>query len=546
MSMSMEEAQKNLLDMPDEVMESLKFVMPWQYDTSEGGYKDPDGFDADMLEPREDTPRGRKELQSECWKKFNNSPQVNTSVRGLQGRLTGLGFETTSGELSLQEVIEEVELDYRNRLYYFWPQYIGRSLVEGELFQMLTVHEDGFIEVDFIDPISLQDGGNDDTGIIFHPYKTLMPLFYIISTDNGKFQVPSIFVAHNPGLVDVASKHPDFKLKDQSASRSRKKVYKPLGGYYRFIVSWNKGLMTKRAVSYLRTTLVWLNHYENLKKYEIDHKKSAGSYVWAFQINDAAMFKLWLSLTDEQRRKTGILAKKTPGGTLILPPGVELKVVNPSLSPIREQDTDILEMIGSGLNEEEGTMMGRSRSTFASANATKGPMSDRISDEIAWFSRYLRYDFWGSVFLLKSKVDAKFKNVIAKEEVIGFTPKKRKNEVTGKVEYDHEPVMKKRKYLACQLIDISFPTSEMIDFEGRAKGLLGVKHGPISETLGVSNEDVARRMGFGGYPRLRLRKATEDYYWPKLLYGADAESMQEKLEGEKPKPKNSNPKQEQE
>ena len=544
MSMSMDEAQKNLLDLPDEVMESLKFVMPWQYNT-EGGYVDPDGFET-TPEAREDTPSGRKELQSECWKKFNNSPQVNTSVRGLQGRLTGLGFETTSGELSLQEVIEEVELDYRNRLYYFWPQYIGRSLVEGELFQMLTVHDNGFVEVDFIDPASLQDGGDDDTGIIFHPYKTLMPLFYVISTDEGKFQVPSIFIAHNPDLVQVASKNKDFKLKDQNASRSRKKVYKPLGGYYRFIVSWSKGLMTKRAVSYLRTTLVWLNHYENLKKYEIDHKKSAGAYVWAFKIEDASMFKLWLSLTDEQRRKTGILAKKTPGGTLILPPGVSLDVVNPSLSPIREQDTDILEMIGSGLNEEEGTMMGRSRSTFASANATKGPMSDRISDEIAWFSRYLRYDFWGSVFLLRSKVDPKFKNIISKEEVIGFKPTRKKNEMTGKVEYEHEPIMKKRKQLACQLIDISFPTSEMIDFEGRAKGLLGVKHGPISETLGVSNEDIARRMGFGGYPRLRLRKATEDYYLPKLLYGADAEQLQEKIEGEKPKAKNNNPKQEQE
>ena len=543
MDMKMEDAQRNLLELPDEVMESLKFVMPWQYDTTEGSYRDPDGFDSPS-EPREDTPRGRKELQTECWNKFKSSPQVNTSIRGLQGRLTGLGFETTSGELSLQEVIEEVELDYRNRLYYFWPQYVGRSLVEGELFQMLTVHPNGFIEVDFIDPASLGDGGDDDTGIIFHPSKALMPLFYVISNDGKKYQVPSIYIAHNPDLVSVAREHNDFKVNLQSASKSRKKIYKPFGGYYRFIVSWNKGLMTKRAVSYLRTTLVWLNHYENLKKYEIDHKKSAGAYVWAFKITDAAMFKLWLSLTDEQRRKTGILAKKTPGGTLVLPPGVELEVVNPSLSPIREQDTDILEMIGSGLNEEEGTMMGRSRSTFASANATKGPMSDRISDEIAWFSRYLRYDFWGSVFLLRSKVDPKFQNVISKKEVVGFKPTKRKNEVTGKIEYDHEPVMKSRKFLACQLIDISFPTSEMIDFEGRAKGLLGVKHGPISETLGVSNEDIARRMGFGGYPRLRLRKATEDYYFPRLLYGADAEMMQEKLEGEPKKPKNNDSKQE--
>ena len=70
-------------------------------------------------------------LQLECWNKFHRNPQINTSVRGLQGRLTGRGFETTSEIRKVQEVIEEIELDPRNRLYNFWPKYVGRSNVEG-------------------------------------------------------------------------------------------------------------------------------------------------------------------------------------------------------------------------------------------------------------------------------------------------------------------------------------------------------------------------------------------------------------------------------
>jgi hypothetical protein len=84
------------------------------------------------------------------------------------------------------------------------------------------------------------------------------------------------------------------------------------------------------------------------------------------------------------------------------------------------------------------------------------------------------------------------------------------------------------------LTDISFPTSEVIDYESRAKGLLGTKHGPVGEQIGIPNSEVAKRMGFGGYGRLRLRKATEDEKYPELIYsaGVDAESAQETIEGE--------------
>ena len=510
--------------MPDEVLEKLQFSVPWQYDTGEGGYKDPDGFPNTIgTANKEDSKHVRDQLQQECWNKFHQNSQVNTSVRGLVGRMTGLGFETTSSILEIQDVIEEIELDYRNRLYNFWPKYNGRSYIEGELFLSLTCHKNGFIEVDFMDPSSLDGNGDDGSGIIYHPNKTLMPLIYLLDTGNQeKVQIPSIFLAYDPSLMEIAIKHKDFNEKAVKKSHSKSKSFTNLKGQYRFVVAWDRGFLTRRAVSYLRTTLEWLNRYEDLKKYEIDHKKSSGAYLWIFKFTEPRAFKQWLALSDIDRRKTGIMAKKTPGGSLVLPPGIEVDVRNPNLSKITDQDTDIMDMIASGLNEPEDILMNRSRGTFASIKASRGPMNDRVSDEISHWERFLRYDFWEAIFFLKSKIsDFKYKHKVRK--AVDFDKK-------------GEPVFKSITRRASQLIDIGFPISEMIDYEGRAKGLMGTKHGPVSEVLGIPDSEVASRMGFNGYKRLRLKHATEKEEYPELIYSIDAESLQEKVEGEPKKP----------
>ena len=257
-----DEIERYLQDMPDEVLATMQFSVPWQYDTGEGDYKDPDGFTPVRSYSKEDPKSTRDKLQAECWNKFNKNPQINTSTRGLVGRLTGWGFETTSEIMEIEEAIEEIELDPRNRLYNFYPKYVGRSLIEGELFLLLTVHPAGFVEVDFIDPILIADGGTDDSGIIFHPTKTMMPLVYLLTDDtNKKMHIPSIFLAHYPDLINIASKNKDYSAKLMANSRSRRKSFQKLNGYYRFIVAWDRSFLTKRAVSYMRTTLEWLNLY---------------------------------------------------------------------------------------------------------------------------------------------------------------------------------------------------------------------------------------------------------------------------------------------
>lgn len=533
--MQRDEIADYIMNVPDEVMSAFTFAMPWQYDESTGERKDPDGFPV-TPQGKEDGTLDRKSLQSQCWEKFQRNPQVNTAIRGLAGRMCGMNFGFWSDVQEIQNVLDQTTYDWRNRLYLLWPKFVARAEVEGELFLLLTLHEDGFVEVDFIDPTTIDSNGDDGTGIVFHPTKALLPIFYNVRANgiersstsvsfNDYDQVPSIYVARFPEFAQMLGNHKDVDPKYQKRSRTRKKAFRSLGGYYRFICAWDKGYLTRRAVGYLRTTLEWLNHYETLKKYEIDHKKSSGAYVWTVEIEDPRAFKLWLGLTDEDRRKTGIMAKKTPGSTLVLPPGCKLSATYPQLSKIKEEDTDILNLITAGLNEPEDISTGASRAPYASVKASRGPYSDRMSDEIAYFDRFLRHEFWAAIFYLRSQVTR-------------FPKKFKVNEATH-FDEQGEPVFGTVIKEPQHLVDVAFPTSEVIDYDARAKGLLGTKHGPVSEQIGIPHSEVAKRMGFGGYGRMRLRKATEDKKFPELVYsaGVDAESVQEKAEGEPGKKK---------
>ena len=537
---SIQSSNLNIQDIPDDEIErviiarEMALAMPWQYDPNEGTYVDPDGMSPFPSTDKDDHSTTREILQELSWTKFQRTPQVNTAIRGLVGRLAGYGFESSSDVQQIQEAIEETELDPRNRLYNYWPKYVGRGFIEGELFNILTCHDNGFIEVDFLDPKAVQDP-QVDSGIIFHPSKTTMPLIYCIKDDDNQIdvQIPSIFIARYPELLAIARGQVGFdssKLKNSyprtpSGRRSRKKQYKEIGGFNRFVVAWDKSFITKRNIGHVRTVLEWLQYYEDLKKYEIDHKKSAGAYLWKVKIDNIKSYIQWLKMSDADRRKTGISAKKTPGSTVVLGPDMDILAVNPNLPNISDSDTDILHQVTSGLNEPEDISTGSSRSqTFAAVNASRGPMSDRTSDEISYFEKFLRHDFWGSIFFLKSKLNG-FPEKFSARRAVDF-------------DKNGEPVFKFVKKAPEMLMDISFPTSEINELEGRARGLLGVKHGALSDTLGIPLAEIAKRLGFENYRNLRLQHATEEDKYPKLVPTLDAESVQEqKIEPKRPKNK---------
>jgi hypothetical protein len=514
-------ASAALEKLTDEELSSLQFVMPWQQDAEETiPNKDADGFPIEVAREED----RREYLQKTCWDKFNKNPFVGTAIRGQVGRLTGYGFEITSEIPEIQEVLNEIEYDPRNRLYSSWTKYVGRAFIEGELFLMLTVHEDGFIEVDFLDP-SVIKGGADD-GIIYHPSKTTLPLYYFVSKDikttMGAVLVPSIYLAYYPDLIKVAKNMKEFSEEQTKEAKSSRNKFNALKGYQRFIVSWDRSFVTRRNVSYLRTVLEWLNHYENLKKYEIDHKKSAGAYLWVATMEDPKAFRGWLALSDEDRRKTGIMAKKSPGSTLVLPPGMKIEAINPKLPSISETDTDILHMVTGGLNEPEDVSTGQSKGTFASVKASRGPMSDRVSDEIAYFERFLKFDFYRAIFFLKNKIVG-FPETFSIKQAVDFKKQK--------------PVFKDVKVKPEFLVDIAFPVSEVNDAETRARAYLGVKHGSVYDVLGIPNNEIAKKLGFGNYRKLRLAQATEEERFPELLPPVDAggEQLETGVQKEKSK-----------
>jgi len=530
--LSQEEILAHLDNLPDEVISHIACSMPWQVaaPATSRPVKDEDGFtiNTDVSEKKFDRQQ-IKDLQEKCWLKFCSNPQVNSSIRDMMGRVTGAGFEISSNIYEVQEALEELIEDPRNDLYTNLSKYFARSEIEGELFLVLTLHSSGFVEIDFRDPSTVGGWEQDEySGIVVHPDKPQMHIGYLFDLGNDKREViPSINVAYYPdSLKPLLLKNKSVKQEYLKGSATRKNKFRSIGGFRRFVVSWNKGYLTLRNISHLRTTLEWLNYYENLKKYEIDHKKSSGAYLWIAKFEDPKFFRQWLALSDTDRAKTGLMAIKTPGGTLILPPGLNIECKNPNLSKISDTDTDIMEMAVSGLNMPSDMVTGSSKGTFASVKASRAPQSDRTADSICFLERFLKYHLFRGCFFLKSAV-SDFPKEFSVEEVVGF-----------KKSGSFDPIKKTVKKAAFKFVDFSFPVSEVTDLEARARALLGVKHGSIVDTLGIPRECIAKSLGFGSYKRLRLQHATEDETLPELISTLDSESVQETKEAEPPVKKN--------
>lgn len=509
----------NDIEITEENFRETQFSMPWQYDPVTKERRDSDGFPIKGSGPVGTERLTRDEIHGTIWNKFHNNPHVNTSVRGLVGRIAGNGFATVSNIPEIEEVILETETDYRNRLFDYWPKMITRAFIAGELFLIFTCHDNGFIEVDFLSPTLIEGQGDAKDGIIFHPWKTRMPLIYCVKDSDNDIDehLPSIYLARYPELIAVAKQNNAFSSTKLIKSRSRKKAYRGIGGFKRFVVSWDLGLITSRSNSHIATIIQWLNHWENLKKYEIDHKKSAGAYVWVVRFSDVKSWITWLNLTDEQRSKTGLAAPKTPGGTLVIGPNMEIKAEMPQLPKISEGDSDIMQMVSSGLNEPADVTTGQAKGTYASIKASRGPLSDKVSDEMTYFERWLRWDFWGNIFFLKSKIS-------------NFPDKFKIREATKFV--NKEPVFAEVEKKPEQCIECIFPVSAIEDIESHAKAFLGVKHGSLYDTAGIPNEEILRRLGFRGYGKLRLKQATEEETYPEIVLTIDQESLQEQREGE--------------
>jgi len=178
-----------------------------------------------------------------------------------------------------------------------------------------------------------------------------------------------------------------------------------------------------------------------------------------------------------------------------------------------------MQMVISGLNRPEDMVTGQtSGSTFSGVKASRGPQSDRAKDDVAYFERFLIMGLWRAVFMLKGHTMS-FPQTFKVKEAVEFDD-------------NQEPVFEKIDRPVYKLVYCAFPISEISDMEGIAKGLLGVKHASLIDTLGIPRDEVARRLGFPGYAKMRLRHATEDELYPELISTMNAESFQEATQTE--------------
>ena len=489
----------------DEELQGM--IFPVSYSGSFGDYGpemvDEEGFPIHGTGRSPGKPVTVRELQDECWRKFNTNPQISTAISDNSGIVCGKGFAISSPNPKVSDFIDTITKDSRNKLLSNLKKFHTRSEIEGELFLAVTAHPDGFVEIDFMHPEKL-------TNIYSHPTKTTMPLFYEFTvteydtktkiTSDKSIYIPSIYVFEYPELVKVMENHANW---DQSkAFRRNKRKFKKTSGYQTFIISWDKSLFTERNVSQMSTTIEWANHYESLKRYEIDHKRSSGAYLWTVTFEDVKAFKRWLALSKEEKKKTGICETKTPGGTLLLPPGMKLEVKNPQLPKISDSDTDILHMITSGLNKPEDMITGQSNGTYGSVKASRGPESDRNKNKQNDWEIFLRYDLFKYLFMLHSKFKP-FNLEYEEDVVIGFK--------------EQEEIMGKKKIPVWESMEITFPVSEVSDLESRVKALLGVKHGSLVDTLGIPYSVIAEQLGFTNYRSLRAKSSAEKKLYPELV-----------------------------
>jgi len=495
-SLPFEDRQAIIDEFAPEIIDQLALTnRPWTTQPTNTLY-DEDGFPINPNKHKET--QSLQQLQASCWEKVQNSPHLSGYVNDTAGKICGNGFSIDAFDQRIQTVVDEILTDPRNDFILNTPMYISRHLIEGELFLPMTIHPDAFCEIDFIDPAYIKGGSEDNTGIISHPTKPQVRLAYIIERPDKKpITIPSTYLLHYPNAIKLIPK----QYRDRIPTTTNRK-YKKINNIANYMIEWKRGYVTKRNLSQIKSTLEWLNYYELMKKIEVDYKRSATSYLWVVKFEDKAAFRLWMSMTEEEQRRTGLMAQKSPGGQLILPPGMTISCEAPRLSTITDEDRDLLHFVTAGLGVDASTLTGDyNANTYASAKMARTPLSDRISAYATYFERFIKYELFRSVFIAKNiingtKIDYKVKQVV---KFLDKEPRSRN-------------VIKK----AWELIDVSFPLDDVADLEAKAKAFLGSKHGSLPDTLGISKETIAKRLGFGAYAKEVYKYWSEKEYMPDL------------------------------
>lgn len=456
----------------------------------------------------------RSIINAEAWVKYVEDAFVGSAIDRLAGRVAGRGFNISSHIYELQEFIDEIVDSPINELYSSYLGYAIRKMVEYELFLRCTIHNDGFVEFDVIEPKDITGMGSTNlttTGIIPHKTKATLPVWYRVRKPKSGTQVsndftliPSIYHVYMPDLAKMYTEE-DLKSFGATVTPVNEILEKRSGGavrYSTFVMSWRNGVKEIiRNVSKLRTIFEPLEDYKQNKKWRSEYMKALTSYFIFYEFEDKMSWYRWQALSDEKKRETGLLQPLRPADRLLLPPGVKGTIQNPNLPKLSGDDEDLLKWMATAANTPYDIFASDSKGpTYASTKSSRPFYMDYINDWQGWTETFFVMDFFRFVFWVKSKLDKRFKFYYPQEVCVGFKNKK--------------PVFETKKIPAYKLISCNFPASQETALQDVANGVLGSKRGDLTWHLGISKKTEAQKLGIQNYEVELMKRAQEEKTYP--------------------------------
>jgi len=459
----------------------------------------------------------RTTINDEAWKKYCEDAFVGSAIDRLAGRVMGRGFNISSHIYNIQEYIDELVDSPINELY---SSYLGmgiRKMTEYELFLRCSIHNDGFIEFDVVEPNDIAGSGNLKHGILPHKTKATLPLWYrvkkhqnlaLTTVSNAEYElIPSIYHVYMP---ELANTYTDAELKGFAATPISKdpaleKRSKGSVLYRQYILSWRHGVKEiLRNVSKLRTIFEPLEDFKQNKRWRSDYMKALTSYFIFYEFTDKMSWYRWQSLTPEKKRETGLLQTLRPGDRLLLPPGIKGTIQNPNLPKLSGDDEDLLKWMATAANTPYDIFASDSKGpTYASTKSSRPFYMDYINDWQGFTETFFIMDFFRFAFWVKSKLDKRFKYLYPIEVCTGWNNREAKFET--------------KKIPAYKLISCNFPASQEINLGDVANGVLGSKRGDLTWHLGISKEAQAEKLGIQNYKKQLMKRAEEEKMYPKEL-----------------------------
>ena len=386
-------------------IQSITQTTPWQAKgVTTSVYSDINATDKKDIKPDD---ASREQLQKLCWHKYRYFPGIHSSIEDKADLITGKGFGIYSTNAKIQGVIDDTIYSQRNQLFERIGEWPRRMLSEGELFLLNIIDTNGDTTTRIVEPDKLE-GAEEGSGLITDTDDVTKTLFYRYNKGNGDYVlIPSEEIIYNPELENKLNNTSNYDAEKTKWAKSNDSVFKKFGGYYKYIIHWKNlsGISKiRRDTSSLRTIVEWANLYENSVKWGLDYKKAQSSYAIVLEFQDTPAgkyaYNIWLSMSEDEKKATGLAGALTPGSRIFLRPGVKMEIKSPNLSKGTGENLDLLNMVGAGARTPQDLMQGQSSgATYASLKMSRNPFTISIENLQEKFKNFLVYRYFRTVFM---------------------------------------------------------------------------------------------------------------------------------------------------